>query len=211
MEAASDKKPFVRYWLHTGFLTVNGQKMAKSLGNFVTIRDALKDWTPQELRFWYISTNYRSPIDYSKQNLESARNSLERLNEFARNVKNGQDKFEESLIEETREKFFAAMDDDFDTPKALAVIFDFVHNVNQVGGGKKAYKLMKEFDEIFGILSDTEEEKLPKEVENLVKEREGARKRSDFKKADEVREKLKRAGYLIEDVGKGYRLKKIKK
>lgn len=211
MEAVSGKKPFVRYWLHTGFLTVNGQKMAKSLGNFMTIRDALKDWSSQELRFWYISTNYRSPIDYSKQNLESARNSLDRLNEFIRNVKNGQDKFKGSLIEETRKKFFAAMNDDFDTPKALAVIFDFVHSVNQVGGGKNAYKLMKEFDEIFGILSDTEEEKLPKEIENLVKEREGARKRGDFKKADEVREKLKHSGYLIEDVGEGYRLKKIRK
>jgi len=211
MEAASAKKPLVRYWLHTGFLTVNGQKMAKSLGNFVMIRDALKEWTPQELRFWYISTHYRSPIDYSRQNLESARNSLERLNEFMRNVKSGKDNFEKNLLDETKGKFREAMDDDFDTPKALAVIFDFVHKVNQTGGGKKAHKLMKEFDEIFGILSDEGEERLPKEIEGLAKAREEAKRRKDFAEADEIREKIRKAGYAIEDVGKGYRVKKLKK
>jgi len=211
MEAAYDKKPFVKYWLHTGFLTVNGQKMAKSLRNFVTIQNALRDWTPQELRFWYISTHYRSPIDYSKQNLESARKSLERLNEFMRNVKNGKDKFRKNLIEETKKKFLAAMNDDFDTPRALAVIFDFVHHVNQVGGGKKAYKLMKKFDEIFRIFSESEEEKLPEEVEELVKKRDEVRKHGDFKASDELRERIKQAGYLIEDIGKGHRIKKIKK
>lgn len=207
MESASGKKPFVRYWLHTGFLTVNGQKMAKSLGNFITIRDVLKEWTPQELRFLYISTHYRRPIDYSKESLENARKSLERLNEFVRKVKYGKDEFKSKLIEETKEKFVEAMDDDFDTPRALAAIFNFVREVNKTGGGKKAYNLMKEFDEIFGILSEAEV-KIPKEVEELVKERERARKRLDFKSSDELRKKIAQLGYLVEDTPKGPKVKK---
>ena len=211
MEAASGKKPFVKYWMHTGFLTVNGQKMSKSLGNFVTIRDAIKDWTTKELRFWFISTHYRSPIDYSPSNLQSARNSLERLNEFMRNVREGEDKFDKSMIEETRKKFADAMNDDFDTPKALAVIFDFMRRVNQKGGGKKAYDLMMEFDEVFRILSVKDEDKIPSEVEVLAAEREIAKKKKDFKKADEIRENIRSLGFAIEDAGKSYRIKKIRK
>lgn len=211
MEAISGKKSFVRYWLHTGFLTVNDQKMAKSLGNFVMIRDALKDWTPQTLRFLYISNHYRSPIDYSRESLENAKNSLERLNEFMRNVKDGKDNFDESLIDETRKKFIEAMDDDFDTPKALAVIFNFVREVNKVGGGKKAYNLMKEFDEIFGILSETREIELSKEVEELIQRREEARKKDDYKTADEVRKRLREDfGVLLEDTKERVKWKRIK-
>jgi len=209
MEAASGKKPFVRYWMHTGFLTVNGQKMAKLLGNFITIRDALKEWTPQELRFLYISTHYRSPIDYSRESLEGARKSLERLNEFMRKAKDGKDNFDESLIVETRKKFVEAMEDDFDTPTALAVIFDFVREVNKVGGGKKAYELMKEFDSVFGILSEAEEVKLPKEVKELIEKRERARKKGDFKTADDIRKQINKFGFAIEDTDEGVRLKKI--
>ena len=82
MESASGKKPLVRYWLHTGFLNVDSQKMSKSLGNFITVRDALKKYDYRVLRFFYITSNYRSPIDYSEKSLEGAKNSLERLNDF---------------------------------------------------------------------------------------------------------------------------------
>src|SRR3989344_7017206 len=211
MEAASGKKPFVRYWLHTGFLTVNGQKMAKSLGNFVTIKDALKSWTPQELRFFYISAHYRSPIDYSEKSLDKARKGLEKLNEFMQKVKNGKDSFDAELIEKTRKEFTEAMDDDFDTPRAVAVIFDFVRKVNKAGGGKKAYAFMKEINEVFSIIAEAEEGKVPKEIAELVKSREKVRQDDDFKKADELREKIKQAGYAVEDTEKGPRVKKIKK
>src|SRR3989344_6420414 len=211
MEAASGKKPFVRYWLHTGFLTVNGQKMAKSLGNFVTIKDALKSWTLQELRFFYISAHYRSPIDYSEKSLDKARKGLEKLNEFMQKVKNGKDSFDAELIEKTRKEFTEAMDDDFDTPRAVAVIFDFVRKVNKAGGGKKAYAFMKEINEVFSIIAEAEEGKVPKEIAELVKSREKVRQDDDFKKADELREKIKQAGYAVEDTEKGPRVKKIKK
>ncbi len=210
MEAASGKKPFVRYWVHAGFLTVNGQKMAKSLGNFVTIRDALKEWSPQTLRFLYISTHYRSPIDFSKESLQNAQNTLERLNEFMRNVKDGEDKFDLNLIEETRNIFIEAMDDDFDTPRALAVVFDFVREVNKVGGGRKAYELMKDFDLIFGILSDAEEVELRKGAKELIEKREEARKKGDFKTSDDLRKRLKdEFGVVLEDTEKGVKWKKV--
>ena len=219
MESASGKKPLVRYWLHTGFLNVKGQKMAKSLGNFIIIRDALKKYDAKVLRLFYISSHYRSSVDFSEELLEQAKNSLERLNDFARKLKNSKEKDartssginsvdDEKLIENTKKEFLRHMDDDFDTPKALAVIFDFVREVNKKGGGKKSYELMLEFDKIFNIL-DTEEEKIPTEIKNLVAQREKAREEKDFEKADKTREDLKKKGYLLEDTKEGVRVKKV--
>ncbi len=198
MESASGKKPFVRYWLHTGFLNVKGQKMSKSLGNFVTIKDALKEYNSKVLRFFYISGHYRSPIDFSEDLLDKAKNSLERLNDFVRKVKNSKEKDEKELIEKTKKEFVKHMDDDFDTPKALAVIFDFVKDVNKKGGGKKSYGLMLEFDKIFNVL-EPKEEKIPEEIKKLVDEREKARVKKDFKKADKIREDIEKKGYILED------------
>jgi len=207
MESASGKKPFVRYWLHTGFLNVKGQKMSKSLGNFVTIKDALKKYDSKVLRFFYISGHYRSPIDFSQELLDKAKNSLERLNDFTRKVRSSKEKDDKDLIERTRKEFVKYMDDDFDTPKALAVIFDFIKEVNKKGGGKKSYELMLEFDKIFGLL-ETEEQKVPKEIMELIDEREKARKENDFKKADEIREEIKKKGYILEDSEEGTSIKK---
>ena len=201
-ESASGKKPFVGYWLHTGFLNVKGQKMAKSLGNFVTIRDALKKHYSKVLRFFYLSAHYRSPIDFSEELLEQAKNSLERLNDFARKVKNSSEKDDVKLIEKTRKEFLKYMDDDFDIPKTLATIFDFVKEVNKKGGGKKSYELMLEFDKVFNVL-ETEEEKIPAEIKKLISEREKARKEKDFEKADQLREEIKNKGFILEDTGEG--------
>jgi len=202
MEAASGKKPFVKYWLHTGFLNVKGQKMAKSLGNFITIRDALKKRDSKVLRFFYLSAHYRSPIDFSEELLIQAKNSLERLNDFVRKVKNADEKEDDKLIDKTRKEFLKYMDDDFDIPKALAVIFDFVKEVNKKGGSKKSYELMLEFDEIFNVL-ETKEEKIPSEIKKLVKERDKARKGKDYEKADKIREEIKNKGYILEDTEEG--------
>ncbi len=207
MESASGKKPFVRYWLHTGFLNVKGQKMSKSLGNFVTIKDALKEYDPKVLRLFYISGHYRSPIDFSQELLDKAKNSLERLNDFVRKVKNSGGKDDIKLIEETKKEFLKHMDDDFDTPKALAVIFDFVKDVNKKGGGKKSYELMMEFDKVFNVL-ETKEDKIPDEIKKLVNDREKARKENDFEKADAIREEIKRKGYILEDSEEGTVIKK---
>ena len=207
MESTSGKKPFVRYWLHTGFLNVKGQKMAKSLGNFVTIKDALKKYDSKVLRFFYISGHYRSPIDFSEDLLDKAKNSLERLNDFVRKVKDSKEKDDLALIEKTKKEFVKHMDDDFDTPKALAVIFDFVKDVNKKCGGKKSYELMLEFDRIFDVF-ETKEEKIPEEIKKLVDGREKARVEKDFKKADEIREEIKKKGYVLEDSEEGTVIKK---
>src|SRR3989344_94635 len=153
MEAASGKKPFVKYWLHTGFLNVKGQKMAKSLGNFITIRDDLK------------------------------------------------------LIEKAKKEFIKCMDDDFDTVKALAVIFDFIREANKKGAGKKSYELMLEFDKLFNVLT-LEETELSPEIKKLIDEREKARKEKDFGKADKIRQELRKKGIVLEDTKEGVRWKK---
>ena len=208
MEASSGKKPFVKYWLHTGFLNVKGQKMAKSLGNFVTIKEALKKYDSKVLRFFYISAHYRSPIDFSEELLEQAKNSLERLNDFVRNIKSREGKDNLKLIEKAKKEFLKFMDDDFDTPKALAAVFDFVKETYKEGGGKKTYELMMEFDKIFNVLT-FEEGELDKDLQKLIDAREEARKKKDFKKADEIREVLKSKGIYLEDTEKGVRWKKI--
>lgn len=208
MEASSGKKPFVKYWLHTGFLNVKGQKMAKSTGNFITIRDALKTYDAKVLRFFYLSAHYRSPIDFSEELLKQAKNSLERLNDFVRKVKNSNEKDDEKLIESAKKDFIKSMDNDFDTVKALAVIFDFVKDVNKKGGSKKSYELMLEFDKVFNVLS-VEDIKLNPEIKKLIAEREKARKEKNFEKADKIREDLKNKGYLLEDSKEGPIVKKL--
>lgn len=209
MEAASGKKPFVKYWLHTGFLNVKGQKMAKSLGNFVTIRDALKMYDPKVLRFFYISAHYRSPIDFSDDSLEQAKNSLERLHQSIRTLKLKEGKDDAKLIETTKETFLRHMDDDFNTPEALATLFEFVKELNKKGGGKKSYELLKELDTFLGVLEI--EENIPNDIQNLVQQREEARKKKDWKASDTLREKISKLGYFVEDTTKGTIVKKADK
>src|SRR3989344_653437 len=208
MESISGKKPLVKYWLHTGFLNVSGKKMSKSLGNFYTIRDVLKKYNPKVLRFFFIQTHYRSQIDFSEQNIENAKNSLERINESIIKLKNSKDNLPEKYYKKVKEDFINAMDDDFDTPKAFAILFNFIKEINKKGGGKKAYKLISEIDNIFNIF-DLKKLKTPKKIKDLIKEREKARKNKDFKEADMIREIIKKEGYILEDSEKGPIIKKL--
>ena len=169
MEAKSGKKPFVKYWLHTGFLTVEGRKMAKSLGNFITLREALKKYYAETIRFFFASTHYRSPIDFSQKNLEQSKKSLDRLYTALENVyfiKKGkkvtpQEKQFEMRLKGYKEKFIAAMDDDFNTREALKVIFKMSNEVNRfvsrrkelsAKSKEKTLNMFKELGGIFGIL-----------------------------------------------------------
>ena len=208
MEAVSAKKPMVKYWMHTGFLNVEGRKMSKSLGNFITVRDALKKYNHKVLRFFYITGHYRSPIDFSEKALEKAKNSLERLNDFVKKAKTGK-KDDPKIVKKIKENFFKAMDDDFDTVKAFAIIFDFIRtSYKKKVGGKKTYTFFKEINKIFGIL-DLEEKKIPVGIKKLVEEREKARKIKNFQKSDELREKIKQLGYWVEDTNEGPRIKRL--
>jgi cysteinyl-tRNA synthetase len=232
MEAISGKKPMVKYWLHSGFLTVKGRKMAKSLGNYITIRDFLRRNPPRLLRFLVIKNHYRSPIDYNEKLLSQAKKDSDRVAEFVGKLKDiissgkQNSKTINALILKTRNKFEAAMDDDFNTPKAIAVIFDLVNKGNSFiaqnkMGSKNAndiLSLFKQFDKILGInllrahyvLRLVEKLTLKdKTVLKLVKERESYRKKGQWKLADEIRKKVKKMGYWIEDTKKGPKIKKL--
>lgn len=207
MESASGKKPLVRYWLHTGFLNVRGRKMGKSLGNLITVKEALKKYNSKTLRFFYISSHYRSPINYTEKSLEKAKISLGRLNDFVKEIQSGKDNLK--LLKQLKEKFFNAMDNDFDTVKALAAIFDFVKkSYKNKSGGKKTYNFFKKIDKIFGIL-DLKQEKIPQQIKRLIEDREKARKQKNYKKSDQIRQKIKKLGFWIEDTPKGPKIKKL--
>ena len=206
------KKPLVKYWMHTGFLNVKGQKMSKSLGNFITIKDALKKHSSETLRMFFISAHYRSPIDFNEKNLNQAKANLDKINNFLTSIKNSNWKKDISLLlKKLKKDFIMNMDDDFNTPKALASIFTFINKINKLRINKKSAKKIKEFfneiNEIFDIL--TIEEEIPKEIIRLVDEREKARKLKDWGKSDELRNKIKAKGYLIEDANSGYIIKKL--
>ncbi|MBI2668099.1 cysteine--tRNA ligase [Candidatus Woesearchaeota archaeon] len=208
MESASGKKPLVRYWVHTGFLNVEGKKMSKSLGNVIIIKDLLKEYDSKLIRYFFVANHYRTPIDFSKKLLEPYKNSLQRLNDFIIRLKNSREKDNIKLIEKTKNIFIEAMDDDFDTPKAFSIIFDFVREVNKSGGGKKTLEFLKDIDSIFNILT-FEEDKLEKEITKLIEKREKARKEKNYKEADKIREELNEKGIILEDTKNGVRWKKL--
>ncbi len=227
MEAVSGKSPMVKYWLHSGFLTVRGKKMAKSLGNFITIRDFLKKHSPRLLRFLVIKNHYRSPIDYSERVIQQTKKELERIDEFiiklktrgpkSRTKDRGQ-KLVESLILETRKEFEEAMDDDLNTPKAIASIFNLVNKGNSLiaqneldsGDAKNVLEFLKKVDKVFGfIFREKPKRKIPENVLELVKEREKYREKGQWKLADEIRKKIKKLGYWVEDTKKGPKVKRL--
>lgn len=207
MESISGKKPLVKYWIHTAFLNINKKKMSKSLKNFVTIREALEKYDGNVIRYFFVSNHYRTTLDFSYEVLEQNKNSLERLNDFARKLKDSKDKDDLKLIEKTRKGILKALDDDFDTPKAFSVLFDFVRDVNKNGGGKKSYEFLLEVDKIFNIL--TLNEKIPENVIKLAKEREDFRKEKKWKEADVSRDRIKKLGYSVEDSNSGFKIKKL--
>nr|MBI4157055.1 cysteine--tRNA ligase [Candidatus Woesearchaeota archaeon] len=210
MESLSGKKPFVKYWLHTGFLNIESNKMSKSLGNFLTIREVLEKHDAKTLRFFYILTHYRSPIDFSEENLRNAENSLRRINDFVLIAKKSKEKADKKIIEKAKKKFIEAMDDDIDTPKAFAVLFDFMKEINKKGTGKNVYEFFSEIDKIFGILN-LDETELTKEEEKLIKARENARKKKDYGLSDKIRQELnKKHGIILEDTSEGIRWKRQK-
>ncbi|MCL5730174.1 MAG: cysteine--tRNA ligase [Candidatus Pacearchaeota archaeon] len=207
MESISGKKPLVRYWIHIAFLNIDKQKMSKSLGNFITIREALEKYDAKTLRFLFASNYHRTPMNFSYKKLEQSKNALRRLNDFAAKLRNSKEKDDLKLVAKARKNFEEAMDDDFDSSKAFQVIFDFVREVNKNSGGKKSYEFIRDVDRIFNVLSDNEI--IPKEISKLAEEREIARKGKDWKKADEIRGRINKSGYLIEDSDRGPIIKKV--
>ncbi len=188
-ESISGKKPFVKIWMHAGFLLVNGEKMSKSLGNFITIKDFLKKYSADVLRLMILSHHYRSPINYTERAAEDHRNALERVAKFMRTITINKKPL--LLIDQDFKK---ALKDDFNTPKALAIIFEFLASAPKTKEAK-VYLASKLSSLGFNIKTPA----IPKKIFALLKEREGLRGKKEFDKADNVRQKIEKLGFFIED------------
>jgi cysteinyl-tRNA synthetase len=215
-EAATGKK-FVNYWLHNEHLLVEGRKMAKRLGNYYTVRDlTAKGYDPGAIRYLLLATHYRQQVNFTFEGLEAAKNTLNRLANFVRRLLDadgkGAGKELGPLIEKVRRGFEEAMDDDLNVTVALAALFDFVRDVNNLLDGNMLSKteaqevsaMMLRFDKVLGVLGEIEkEERLPKGAEELIMRREEARRLKDWKTADGIRGQLKDMGITIEDTPQG--------
>lgn len=218
-EAATDR-PFVRYWLHCEHLLIEGEKMSKSLGNIVTLRDLRsKGYSARALRYLLLSAHYRTQLNFTWSGLNQAYASVNRLQDFAERVRSSSRKVQGNgeahrLTSETLEKFEVAMDDDLNTPRALATLFDFVRVANRwIDAGQLSDENASEimaaldrFDSVLGLIKWAGPGLEP-ELVQLIGEREEARRRKDFRKADEIRRKLLSKGIILEDTPEGVRWK----
>lgn len=201
---ACTHKPFANYWLHTGMLQVNHEKMSKSVGNFFTIESVLKAHHPEVIRYFLLSSHYRSPLNYTEENFQLARKALMRLYQSIKDVPATDDKIDEQWLA----AFNEAMNDDFNTPVALSVLFQLSHDVNKEKSGRLAYTL-KHLAGILGLLQDTPEAFLKagdvdaEKITQLIEERLQARKARDFARADELRKELTALGVALEDNAEG--------
>lgn len=221
-ESASGKVPFVKYWLHTGFVVTTGRKMSKSLGNFVTIREILTNYTPEALRFLSLASHYRSPIDYGEEKIKASEAAIQRLSEFQHKLQNVvtsetnvSDHSPKDLLANIDQKFKAAMEDDFNTADAIGAIFNLAKELNPlIDGGKisaetaeQVLRFLDRTNKILGIIP-LSIAAIPHEVQSVVKLREELRQDKDFAGADKLREQIEAAGYHIEDTLYGPLVKK---
>jgi len=216
-EGATGRRPFVRYWMHTRFLLVNGQKMSKSLGNFFTLRDLLqKGCDPRAVRYVLLSTHYRQPLNFTLEGVQAARESLRRLEDFRRRLREADASQDHpglpALLQEGQARFEQALADDLNTSAALAGLFDMVREVNKLAlsraDAERVLALLARLDRIMGVLGEEKEEILDAEVEALIREREQARQRRDFQRADAIRRHLRERGIILEDLRAGTRWKR---
>ena len=223
---AANGKPFAHYWMHNAFLNIDNRKMSKSAGNFFTVRDIISKYDPQVLRFFMLSAHYRSPLNFSSELMEAAKNGLERILTAVSNlnflISKAQDKEmaeeEKKKLEEAKEyatRFDEAMDDDFNTADAIAAIFELVKfiNTNTDGESSKAYlsalhEQIRELADVCGLIVDRKEEMLDADIEKMIEERQAARKAKDFARADAIRNELLEKGIVLEDTREGVKWKR---
>ncbi len=225
-ESFTGKIPFVKYWLHNAFLRVEGEKMSKSLGNYITVRDAIEKHGADVIRFYFTINPYYRPIDYAEVKIEDAKVKLNKIRSTTENLhiilKGGKEEshvdFDE-LVSEFENKFIEAMDDNFNTSSALGAIFEYVRRVNDLirkdevnkEGARKLLSLFFDIEGVFGVkFIEIDEEELTLEQIQLIKEREQARQEKDWAKSDEIRDKLKAQGIILEDKQTGSVWKRAK-
>ena len=223
---AANGKTFAHYWMHNAFLNIDNRKMSKSAGNFFTVRDIVGKYDPMVLRFFMLSAHYRSPLNFSADLMEAAKNGLERIRTAVSNLQfligsaadEEMTETEKSLAEEAKSyvaKFDEAMDDDFNTADALSVIFELVKfiNTNAAAGNTRAYLqiLLDEIlllSDICGLIVEAKQELLDSDIEALIAERQAARKAKNFARADEIRNELLKKGIILEDTREGVKWKR---
>lgn len=232
-EAATGKQ-FSKYWLHTGFLTVKGEKMSKSLNNFITIKDALERFHPMAFRIFFIKSHYRSPVDYSEESVQEGKEIYDRIVDFVERLEEAaaSSKKSESALdyEQEKQKFYDAMENDFDTPNALAALFEFMHVVNNAmakeeANAEKLKMAAEEFEKMLWILGIKIQKKkinvagvmrvaekfniAAKNAEDalqlLIDLREKARKEKNYALSDSIRSSLREIGIILEDKKDGVR------
>ena len=230
-EAASGKE-FSRYWMHNAFLRINGDKMSKSLGNFFTVRDICEKYDPQIVRFFMLSAQYRTPLNFSKELIEDSAKGLERILNGAEKLSDIVDKdnkkaiseAEQSILENEIPKFVSrfdeAMDDDLNTADAISVIFELVRFTNantdensSSDYAKKLYDILFELsDTVLGVHIERAEDEMASEdvarIEALIAERTAAKKEKNFARADEIRNQLLEEGIILEDTREGVKWKR---
>ncbi|MFC1749362.1 cysteine--tRNA ligase [Pseudomonadota bacterium] len=223
----SNSCDFARYWMHNAFIRIDNEKMSKSLGNFFTMRDIFKEFSPQAVRYLFIQGHYRSPIDFSDELLKKSEAGLARIHDFVRRLENYEGKsgnvseIVERMIFKATNDIEAAMDDDFETPRALAAIFDLIKEINKMideqsleqDDKENVMQFIQTMDKIFGIFTPTESEDIDSETEKMIeekiKEREAAKSARDYDYADAIRDELLEKGIQLEDTPNGTTWKKV--
>ncbi|MGN0368172.1 MAG: cysteine--tRNA ligase [Wujia sp.] len=225
-EAANDTE-FSRYWMHNGFLRINNEKMSKSLGNFFTVREIGEKYDLQVIRFFMLSAHYRSPLNFSADLVESSKNGLDRIRTAAARLEeakaaatvNEMTDSEMALSEQLKDfvaRFEAAMEDDLNTADAISVLFELVKYANtnvEAGKSSKAFvqqteQTMQTLADVLGIILKEDAVLLDEEIEQLIQERQDARKAKNFARADEIRDLLTEKGIILEDTREGVRWKR---
>jgi len=213
-------KPFARYWIHVEHLIVEGEKMSKSKGNIFTLPEIVEKYGGEVVRFMFLTVHYRKKLDYSDAFAENAKNNYLKLKETLENLEfalaNAEDKAypedDEVLkaLPELESQFREALEDDFNTPKAITVFRELSRTANKyLESGKnrqvlnRLHSLYRQFSNVLGIFAESRKKEIPEEIMELVKERENARKRKDWAVSDAIREKIKSLGYIVQDTKEG--------
>ncbi|WP_347988698.1 cysteine--tRNA ligase [Methylomonas sp. AM2-LC] len=202
-------QPFVNYWMHNGFVRVNEEKMSKSLGNFFTVREVLKQYRPEIIRFFILSSHYRSPLNYASEQLDDAGIALTRLYTALRGIE-----IDHQAIDiQYQQRFQQAMDDDFNTPVALAVLFDLTRELNKSQEKAVLASSLKQLAAVLGLLQDDPDNFLQggsdasgldeSQIETLIEARKTAKANKDWAQADSIREQLKAQNIVLEDIAGG--------
>ncbi len=208
MESYSGRSPYVRFWLHTGFLTIREEKMAKSAGNFLTIEDLRKQHSARILRHFFLSSHYRAPVAYSPERLENGSRDLKKVDEFVHNLDpDKDDPGFAALVESTHDEITMKLDADFNVPAALTTLYGFIREVNRTGTrpGRRVNQLLRDLDAVFGFLFDDEAQQAgdTDRIGALVQEREEHRKQKRYAEADRVREELRAMNVKVYDTPDG--------